>query len=149
MEATARTNPADARNLITLGGAYYQMQQTNRAVELFHQALDVTNLSLADITTLAQCFAQLSDFPRLKVCLEKMTALVPKQPGPRYDLAALESVMGQAANSLQDLKLALQLNAALRVSEPTAPDLITNLPNDPRFNPVRSLPDFQKLLPAK
>ena len=42
MENTARTNPENVTNLVMLGGMMLQMQQTNRALELFNQALDST-----------------------------------------------------------------------------------------------------------
>ena len=48
METTARTNPGDVRNLIMLGVTSIQMQQTNRGMELFDQALASPNVKAAD-----------------------------------------------------------------------------------------------------
>ena len=149
MEAAARTNPANVQNLVMLGGAYLQMQQTNRAVELFNVALSRPEMKLQEAQYIAQYFAQVQDFAKLEMAIKKMISLAPYQPEQRCDLAALQSITGQHAEALQNLKAALELSAQRLATNPAAPDLVAAVRNDPRFAAVRSLPEFQKLVPPK
>ncbi len=147
MEATARTNPSDVHNLIMLGVTYAQMQQTNRAIEFFDQALVSTNLKYADAGAVAGYYSQLGNMPKLEKALEKLAALAPTEPEPRYDLAALQAYLGQTAPALANLKLALDLSAARRKVNPAARDLLTQARTDAHLNILRNQPEFQKLVP--
>jgi tetratricopeptide (TPR) repeat protein len=149
MEATARTNPADIHNLITLGITYAQMQQTNRAVELFSQALTSTNLKYPEAAAVAGYFSQLGNLPNLEIALQKLANLAPDQPEPHYDLASLQAFLGQTAPALTNLKLALDLSAQRLKTNPAARDLLTQARTDAHLNPLRSLPEFQKLVPPQ
>ena len=149
MENTARTNPGDVRNLITLAITYAQMQQTNRTIELFDAALASPNLKYADAATIASYYSQFSNMPKLEQALEKLAALATDQPEPRYDLAALQAYLGQTAPALTNLKLALDLNAARLKTNPAAHDLLAQARTDAHLNSLRALPDFQKLVPPQ
>ncbi|HEX9045919.1 MAG TPA: hypothetical protein VF988_02735, partial [Verrucomicrobiae bacterium] len=149
METVARTNPANVQNLVALGGVYMQMQQTNRAVELFNTALSRPEVRFNDAAALAQYFAQLGNYGKLETAIRKMVSLAPDQPEPRCDLAALEAMTGRSTEALSDLKAALELNTKRRAQDPKAADLVTVIRTDPRFGPLRSLPEFQKILSAQ
>jgi tetratricopeptide (TPR) repeat protein len=148
MEAEARTNPANTRNLLTLGSFYMQVQQSNRAVEMFNQALASTNISYSEVATLAQFYSQTFNFPKLEESLEKLTVLAPDQPESRYDLAALEAFLGKTNESLAALKPALELSARRLKTNPGASNLLIQAHSDPRFSAIRTMPEFQKLVPA-
>ena len=147
MEATARTNPNDLPNLITLGASCLQMQQTNRGLELLDQALANPAIKFNDAAACAQYFAQAGNLPKLETALKKLVALAPGQPEPLYDLAALQAVTGQAPVALENLKSVLQLSARRIASNRSARDLLAAARTDPRFNALRALPEFQKLVP--
>jgi tetratricopeptide (TPR) repeat protein len=149
MEAMARTNPANIPNLISLGGTYIQLQQTNRAVEILDTALASTNAKFQDVAVVAQYFAQLSNFGKLETALKKLVALAPNQPEPLYDLAALQSMLGRAPDALKNLQTALAINAKQRATNPAAHDLLATARGDQRFNPLRSLAEFQKIVPPQ
>jgi tetratricopeptide (TPR) repeat protein len=149
MEAMARTNPADVQNLVMLGSACMQMQQTNRAVDLFDLALTRPEINFSETAAIAQYFAQMGNFTKLDAAIEKMVSLAPDQPEPRYDLAALQAIVGNPTESLKNLKLALDISARRLATNPSARDLLGALRNDTRFDRLRSLPEFQKLAPAK
>ena len=149
MEATARANPGDTRNLVTLAFTYAQLQQTNRAVELFDQALASPNLKAADAATIASYYSQVSNMPKLEQSLEKLAALATDQPEPRYDLAALQAYLGQPVPALTNLKAALDLSAARLKTNPAARDLLAQARADAHLNSLRALPEFQKLVPAQ
>jgi tetratricopeptide (TPR) repeat protein len=147
MEDEARKNPTNFQNLFMLAGFYLQMQQTNRAFELLDQALANPHIPSGEVASLAQLYAQLGNFARLEGVLKKLAALAPEQPEPRYDLAALYAVLGRNPEALQDLHAALDLSAKRLQHSPSARNLVSEARTDPRFNSLRLLPEFQKLVP--
>jgi tetratricopeptide (TPR) repeat protein len=149
MERTARTNPGDVRNLVTLGFTYAQLQQTNRAVALFDQALASTNVSPADASTIASYYSQVGNLNKLEVALEKLATLTPDQPEPHYDLAALQAFLGHTAPALTNLKAALDISAKRLKTNPAARDMLAEARKDPHLNSLRPLPEFQKLVPPR
>ena len=149
MEAAARTNPADTHNLITLAATYMAIQQTNRAFELFDEALASPSLKPQEAADVAQYFAQANNLVHLGTALERMAELAPGQPEPRYDLAALQAILGHAPEALTNLQTAFAMSLRQRATNPAAHDLIGAARTDPRFNSLRAMPEFQKLFPAK
>jgi tetratricopeptide (TPR) repeat protein len=149
MEASARTNPGDVQNLVMLGSAYLQMQQNDRAVELFDTALARPELNPGEAQAVAQFLSQLGNYPKLEIALKKMVSLVPDQPEPRLNLAALEADTGRPNEALAELKTALDLGAKRRAGNPKAPDLVDEVRKDQRFTPLHNLPEYQKLVPSK
>jgi tetratricopeptide (TPR) repeat protein len=149
MEATARTNPGNVQNLVMLGSAYIQMQLTNRAVEMFDTALSRPEIKFADTAAIAQYFAQMGNFVKLETTLKKMVGLAPDQPEPRYDLGALQAIVGNQTEALQNLKLALDMSARRLAKDAKARDLVDAARTDNRLDRLRTLPEFQKLVPPK
>ena len=154
MEVEEQKNPTNFQNALELARLYFQMQQTNRAVELLRsslalmdQALANSNLPYADIAAMAQISAQLGDMAKLEILLSRLVRLAPDQPEPRYDLAALDVILGKTPEALQNLQAALDLNARRLAANPAANNLRVALRNDHRFDPLRNLPAFQKLVP--
>jgi tetratricopeptide (TPR) repeat protein len=147
METEARQNPTNIQNVMNLASFYLQMQQTNRVVELFDQTL--TNpVSASAAGAIAQFDAHIGNLAQLETALQKMAALSPDQPEPWYDLAALKAVLGKKTESLQDLRTALDLSAKRRLTNPAAPDLMATSRVDGRFDSLRALPEFQKIVPS-
>jgi len=149
MENTARTNPNDVHNLLTLGATYLQMQQTNRGLELLDQVVTNTSAKFNDVAAAAQYFAQSGNMSKLETALKKLATLAPGQPEPLYDLAALQAFTGQVPAALENLKVVLMLSSQRLASNPGARDMLAAARTDPRFNSIRALPEFQKLIPPK
>jgi tetratricopeptide (TPR) repeat protein len=149
MESMARTNPANVQNLVVLGSGYLQMQQTNRAVELFDMALARPEINFQQAAAVAQYYAQLTDYPKLETAIKKLVSLAPDQPEPRYDLAALQAITGDSAEALTNLKTAFDMSAQRLAKNPGAHDLKEAARTDNRLDRLRSLPEFQRLLPPK
>ena len=149
MENLARTNPGNITNLIYLGGTMLQLQQTNRAMELFNQAIDNPNIKYADAQAVAQFFGQLGNIAGFEKSLRKIIVLAPDAPEPRYNLASVEAVTGRTTEAMADLKLALDLNTKRLAANPTANNILNVVRNDPNINALRALPEFQKLVPAQ
>ena len=103
MENEARTNPGNIQNLLSLA-TYLQMQQTDRAIALFDRALADPHVSSDEVGAIAQLYAQMGNLSKLEGVLQKLFALVPDQPEPWYDLAALDAVLGKPDEALQNLR---------------------------------------------
>jgi tetratricopeptide (TPR) repeat protein len=123
------------------------MHQTSRVIELFDQAVANPSIPPGDIGMIAQFYAQTGNLPKLEDTLEKLTKVLPNQPEPFYDLAALKTVLGKNNEALQDLRTSLNLSAARLKTNPGARDLLAEARKDQRFDSLRNLPDFQKLVP--
>jgi tetratricopeptide (TPR) repeat protein len=155
LQADVTANPTNFQNVLALGNLYEQMQDTNRAVELFKQATGMFDLALTDpniqadnVRAMAEIAAMTGDLPKLEVVLEKFTLLKPDEPEAHYDLAALKAITGENSEALQHLQVALDLSAKRLETNPTARNLLTEARSDPRFSNLRSLPEFQKLVPG-
>jgi tetratricopeptide (TPR) repeat protein len=149
MENEVRTNPANLQNLLSLAGIYIQMQQTNRAVELFDRALENPHLDPGAAGYIANAYAQMGNLVKLEAVLEKLVSLVPDQPEPLYDLAALNAVLGKQDLALQNLRKSLDLSARRLKTNPAAKDLSLELQKDRRFDVLRNLPAFQQIVPVR
>jgi tetratricopeptide (TPR) repeat protein len=147
MENEARNNPSNFQNIFKLAQFYFQMHQTSRVIELFDQAVANPSIPPGDIGMIAQFYAQTGNLPKLEDTLEKLTKVLPNQPEPFYDLAALKTVLGKNNEALQDLRTSLNLSAARLKTNPGARDLLAEARKDQRFDSLRNLPDFQKLVP--
>ncbi len=154
MEAEQQSNPTNFENTLELARFYYQMQQSNHAVELLRSATGLFNQALAnpdihypDVAAMAQIAAQLGDMSRLEMTLQKLVSLAPDQPEPHYDLAALEAILGKTSDALLNLQASLNLSAKRLATNPAAHDLLVEARKDPRFDSLRTLPAFKKLVP--
>ena len=155
LQSEAVAHPTNFQNVLALGGIYTQMQETNRAAELFHQAaalfgqeLNDPNLKPENVSAMAQIAALIGDYAKLEIALQKLVALMPGQPEPLYDLAALQAITGKTDDSLKNLGLAIQMSSQRLLTNAAARDLIMEARKDHRFDLVRNLPGFQKLVPA-
>ena len=150
MEKMAQTNPANVPNLVTLGATYLlSLQQTNRAVEMFDLALSRPELKDNEASAIAAYFAQMNNYQKLETALHRTVEISPDKPEARYDLAALQSILGRNDESLSNLASALALSARQLATNPGAHDLHATLQSDPRFERIKTLPEFQKLLAGK
>ena len=147
MENEARANPGDLTNLLSLASLYLQMQQTNRTIELFDRVMADPRLSPNVAGFIAQKYAEMGNLAKLEGVLQKIVTLVPDQPEPWYDLAAIEAIFGKPDPALQSLHKSLELSAQRLKSNPTAHDLLLEARRDSRFNSLRNLPEFQKMVP--
>jgi len=149
MEADAKTNPADVQNLVILGSAYMQTQQTNKALEVLGIALTRPELNYPAATAAAKLIAEAGDYAKLEAVLKKLVSLAPDDPEASFDLAALEAIVGKQDEAFQHLKVALDLSAKRLAKDPAAHDLLSAARTDTRFDRIRNLPAFQKLVPPK
>ena len=147
MQNEVRTNPTNFQNIFGLAGIYLQMQQTNLVTGLFDQALTSPQISPKEVAAIAQFYAQIGNMPKVETALNKLVSLIPNQPEPLYDLAALKAIENRPDEALQDLRTSLDLNARRLLTNSSAPNLVDQARKDWRLNSLRNLPEFQKLVP--
>ena len=155
LQVEAAAHPTNFQNILSLGSLYNQMQDTNRAFALFNQAAGLFDQELANpaiksenVLAMAQISAALGNLTKLEAVLKKLVALNPNQPEARYDLAALEAISGKTDAALSDLRASVDLSSKRVLSNPGARNMLIEARSDPRFNSLRALPEFQKIIPA-
>ncbi len=147
MEDDARTNPTDYKNVFTLVSYYLQTQQTNRAGALIDMVAAQQKAPPDALRSIAQYYAQTAQFNKLEAVLVKLTNLEPTAPETWYDLARLEVLLGKRDEGLKDLQTSLTLSDERLKTNSGARDIRNDARNEPGFNPIRSSPEFQKLVP--
>ncbi|MGH8023874.1 MAG: TPR end-of-group domain-containing protein, partial [Limisphaerales bacterium] len=147
MEDKARTNPADFQNIFSLAGYYLQTHQTNRADELLETMVSAPKVPPDALRGAAQFFAQTAQFSDLETVLKKLTVTLPNEPEAWYDLARLEVLLGHRDESIKDLQTSLALSDARLKTNPSARNIREAARNEAGFNPIRGMPEFQKLVP--
>ena len=61
----------------------------------------------------------------------------------------IKVVLGKTNESLQDLRTSLDLSAKRLKQNPKARDLLAEVRKDQRFDSLRNLPEFQKMVPPE
>jgi tetratricopeptide (TPR) repeat protein/uncharacterized protein with PQ loop repeat len=147
MDKMAQTNPANVPNLVSLGRTCFEsLLQTNRAIELFDLALTRPEIKAHEAEFIVQCFYQMGNYPKLETAMRKHIELSPEQSAAHYDLAALQVLLGKNDEAFKNLAVALEKNTRQRTTNATLPDLRAAVLGDTRFERVRALPEFQKIL---
>ena len=95
---------------------------------------------------MAQAYAGMSNTPKLESALERLVKMTPDNPEAWYDLAALKAGLKKSSEALAALKQALELSAARLQLDPKVHDLLESVRKDPRFDPLRQAPEFEKLV---
>ena len=96
--------------------------------------------------TVADLYKQMNNLPKLEATMTRMVQLLPANAEAWYDLAALRSSLNQPAESLAAISNAITISTARRATNPAAIDLLAEARKDGRLNPLRNLPEFQKLV---
>jgi tetratricopeptide (TPR) repeat protein len=155
LQTEAAVHPTNFQDILALGNLYSQMQDTNRTFQLFSQASKLFDQELAsptvqteNVMAMAQICAALGNLAKLETILQKLVALNPDRPEARYDLAALEAITGKPDEALKNLRISIDSSSRRLLTNSTARNLMNEARRDPRFNPIRNLPEFQKIVPA-
>jgi tetratricopeptide (TPR) repeat protein len=153
MEDQVRTNPAALQVAFDLAGTYLNFHDagyTDRAVQVLGSIVSSPYAQGQAILTVANIFATMQRWPLLEAALERFVKLEPANPEAWFDLAALKANLGKPAEALAPLKQALDLSAQRLKQNPKDPkvkDLLDLTRKDSRFNSMRQMPQFQKLVP--
>ena len=147
MEQEARLHPLNYTNIYWLTYYYAQIQQTNRAVELWKQTISSPDTPAGVRRWAAEFFAEIDDFTNLETVLEKLTVDSPDVPEPRYDLARVDARLGKNEEAIENLRTAIDLSDQQLKINPKALNLRDwARTNTIDFTPIRNTPEFQKLV---
>jgi len=149
MENEARTHPTNLENIFNLASVYFQLRQTDRVIALFDTALTNPKIAPGDVGMIAQFYAHLGNLSELEKALKRLTEVAPTEPESWYDLAAVNIAVGKTSEGLENLQTSLDLSARRLKQNPKARDLLVEARKDSRFDTVRNLPAFQKLVPPQ
>jgi tetratricopeptide (TPR) repeat protein len=149
LEPEYRAHPTNTTIAFHLAQAYIQRQLNNQALAVLDQVIALPQADVSALLTAAQGYAQLGSVPKLETALLKLVTLIPENPEAWYDLAALQAVQGKNDQALKSLAQSLQLNKKRMGQQPGAKNLSGFAAQDPRFQALRSLPEFKKLMSAQ
>jgi thioredoxin-like negative regulator of GroEL len=149
MEKKWAENPADFQNGFSLAIAYLQSQQKDKATQVLDQILNNPKADSPVVLNVARIYAQMADYPKLEVALEKFAKMEPDSPEASYDLAAMKTAVGKPQEAIHALSNALSANTRRLQKDPKASNLALTVKSDNRFDAIRKLPDFQKLVNSK
>jgi thioredoxin-like negative regulator of GroEL len=146
LEAQYRSNPTDPAISFQLASAYLAQRRTNDAVRLLEVLVVNPQADASTLLSVANAFAQLGQVGRLEATLQRVAKVMPDSPEVWYDLAAVQAVLQNPAESLKSVTKAIELSNARKAADPQAKDLIEAVRQDARFDLLRRLPEFQQLL---
>ena len=80
MENQIRTNPGDVQAAFNLAAAYFQLQQTDRAVQVFNRVLASPTVDPNAVLSVAKVYADIQNLPKLEATLERLVKVSPANP---------------------------------------------------------------------
>ena len=147
LEEQVRANPTNFSAALSLAFQYLQGQQMDRAYALLDSMVSNPQVDTPTLMTIAEWYRQLQNLPKSEVVMTRVVQLQPQVAEAWYDLASLRANLGKPSEGIAALSNALAINAARRSTNPAAIDLLAAAQKDERLNPLRALPEFQKLVP--
>jgi tetratricopeptide (TPR) repeat protein len=149
LEREVQSNPSNLQKAFDLALVYMQMQQTNRAVEVFDRVLNSPQANAEAVLFVAQRYAELNNYPKLETALEKLARMRPEQPDVWYDLAGIKAFANRPKEAFPALRKAFELSDQRRKLDPKARDLRAEAQTDIKFASLRQAPEFNKLAAPK
>jgi tetratricopeptide (TPR) repeat protein len=146
LEAEVKNNPTNFQAAFNLAFMYMQVRQTDAAVGVLERVVNNPRVDSGAIVAVAQAYAQMGNVPGMEVALQKLVTLLPGEPEGWYDLAALKARLGKPAEGIEALRHCLENNTQRLARNPKAHDLRIAARTNTDFNPLRPMPEFQKLL---
>jgi tetratricopeptide (TPR) repeat protein len=140
---------ADTNNFqaaFTLANAYIQTRQPERGFQVMDSVMNNPKADASVIMSLAQAYNQFKLYPRLEIALEKLTVLEPHSPEAWCDLSAMKAMVHKTSDALTDLSRAIDENKKRLASNPKASDIVPAILKDPRFDPLRNMPEYQQIM---
>ncbi len=137
-------NPGDPENAMYLFATYTMTSQEDKAREVITNLLKNKDLSLTGVIAAAQAMLKIGDADATLSILRRAVDMAPDNSEILYDLAAIECILGDQAQSLEHLNHAIELNQVQRQTNPAVRDILSVLSQDQRFEKLRNDPNFPK-----
>ncbi len=147
-EERYRTNPDDLKAAFELVSAYVQTQRTNEAYRVLDAWVARSNVDVGSLLSVANAYVSIGLYARAEPALQRLLKLVPDSPEVWYDLAGAQAAQQKHQEALQSLGVALQLGRRRLQIDPKSSNLAEVAVLDPRFQSLRDLPEFKRLLTA-
>ena len=141
-----RTNTNDVVAAFQLISAYLITQQTNLASELVDDLVSRPQADASTLLSAAQVYHQLQEPNKLEQTLLRLVVQIPTNPEAWYDLAGVQVTLGKTNDAISNLRKSLLLNDQRLTVDAVSKDLRPEAANDPRFEAVRGIPEFQELV---
>ncbi len=148
LEKRVHDDPSNLQAAITLAQAYYQTQQGTKCMQVLDAILNNPNADGAALSNVVGMYYNMQKFPELEKAFRRLVQAAPDVPENWYNLASLESAMGQAPDAVKDLKRALEENTKRLARDPHAANLAARVATDQNFAPITNQPEFQSLISA-
>ena len=149
LERVVKSQPDNFPAAFNLANAYLQSMQPDQAGRVLDTVLAHPKVTADAATAVARFYAPQGPSPRLEAALAKLTQLNPSFPEAWYDLAALQVGFGRTNEGLASFRTAIQRSKERLAKDPKAANLQLSARGDKRFDPVRSRPEFQQLVPGQ
>jgi tetratricopeptide (TPR) repeat protein len=107
-----------------------------------------TNADGAALSNVVAIYYSMRNFQKLDEAFKRLVQVSPDVPENWYNLASLESAMGQAPDAIKDLRRALEENAKRLARDPRANNLAAKVATDQNFASLTNRPEFQSLISA-
>jgi len=139
LEAQLSGGGASLETIFELSQVYLQLNMQGSFEQLMRRLLEQPGVPENVYMEIGQRCAQANRIDLLGLALEKYLALQPNNDRAWFDYAAVKAVTGKPQEAMAALAKAVQLGG-----EPIR-DIARK---DPRLEPLRNLPEYQKLVPA-
>lgn len=145
-EQAHQADPTNLNTALTLVQAYATLGRTNDAFGVLDGIVSRPGTQPQVLMAVADAYMQLGQYGRTETALRRLVTLMPDTPELWYDLAGAQVAIGRNAEAIVSLRACFTVNDARGAADPDAKDLRRLAETDPRFRPLRSLPEFQQLL---
>jgi tetratricopeptide (TPR) repeat protein len=88
----------------------------------------------------------MNNLPKLESALYRLTKMLPNEPEVWFNLAEVKSGVGKTNDAIEALRHAIELSNARLAHDPKAHDLRAEAEKDPRFTPLKNLPEYRTLI---
>jgi tetratricopeptide (TPR) repeat protein len=149
LEKAAKDNPSNIQAAFNLASAYLQVQQTNQALAVLDRVVESPQVNAGAIVEIARLYASIGNLTKLEGTLEKLVQVAPTSPEAWYDLGGLKVQLRMNQEALPAIAKALELSAERLAKDPKQSNLLATIQKDPKFDPIRKLPEFQQLFSPK
>lgn len=149
LKPMAERYQADTNDVIAafqLVSAYLVTQDTEGATALVDELVNRPTADASTLLSAAQVYHQLQAPVKLESTLQRLVTQIPTNPEAWYDLAGVQVALAKTNDAIASLQRALQLSDGRRAVQAGAKDLTSEAAADPRFETVRQMPEFQRLI---